>query len=414
MIDPISPYQRLQEKHLSAPLLAERDLYLSHLEHLGAGHTELRTKAAYLHHIVRILNLDRLRQVTLSEIRHGAEVWASRAEAFPQDSKRQGTARYFTRYATQWLRFLELLAPSPRPAFQDLLTKFADYEIKVRGLSVQTVKGYQSRMAFFFKWLIADRHGDLSAVSLRDVEDFLTNQRIRNCKTPTIVSYCQAFRTFFTYAEARGLCIGGLPSGIKSPRVSKYHSGHFAPTWSEVGRLLKTVRGKDPLQLRARAIILLFVIYGLRNSELGDLRLSDFDWRKETFGIRRAKRGGTQQYPIQFEVGEAILKYLQHARPRTSCRHLFVSMRRPFGPIQSGNMWQIIGQRMKEAGITTEHIGPHALRHACASQLLRKGVAMQDIADFLGHRDTKSVGIYARYDTRLLRKVAAFSLRGVL
>ena len=174
------------------------------------------------------------------------------------------------------------------------------------------------------------------------------------------------------------------------------------------------VNSRNALDLRARAIILLFTVYGLRSSEVCDLRLSDFDWRKETFGIRRAKRGGTQQYPIQFEVGEAILRYLQHARPRTPSRHLFVRTIRPFAPITEGAMWQIVASRMKRANVTSKHIGPHSLRHACASQLLRRDVSMLDIADFLGHRSTKCIGIYARYDTRRLHKIAAFSLRGVL
>ena len=76
-------------------------------------------------------------------------------------------------------------------------------------------------------------------------------------------------------------------------------------------------------------------------------------------------------------------------------------------------MWQIVGKRMRQLDIELEHVGPHSLRHACATRLLRKGASLQEIADFLGHRNLKSIGIYARYDTRSLRKVAAFSLAGV-
>jgi integrase/recombinase XerD len=68
---------------------------------------------------------------------------------------------------------------------------------------------------------------------------------------------------------------------------------------------------------------------------------------------------------------------------------------------------------MKAAHVNTIHLGPHALRHGCATRLLRKGVSMQDIADFLGHRDYRSVGIYAHHDKRLLRKVASFSFGGL-
>jgi site-specific recombinase XerD len=67
-------------------------------------------------------------------------------------------------------------------------------------------------------------------------------------------------------------------------------------------------------------------------------------------------------------------------------------------------MWQITSLRFR---------GPHALRHACATHLLREGASLKEIADFLGHRDSKSVGLYAKYDTRLLRQVAAFGLSGL-
>jgi hypothetical protein len=62
MLAPISRYPFFQERHLEAPLFAERDLFLTHLESLGAGHRELSMKASYLLHIVRIMKLDRFIQ----------------------------------------------------------------------------------------------------------------------------------------------------------------------------------------------------------------------------------------------------------------------------------------------------------------------------------------------------------------
>jgi hypothetical protein len=40
-------------------------------------------------------------------------------------------------------------------------------------------------------------------------------------------------------------------------------------------------------------------------------------------------------------------------------------------------------------------------------------VSLQEIADFLGHRDMHSVSIYAKHDICNLRKVAAFRLAGL-
>jgi integrase/recombinase XerD len=177
--------------------------------------------------------------------------------------------------------------------------------------------------------------------------------------------------------------------------------------------LIESTNGSSPSDIRAKAVLLLFAIYGLRSSEVSGLQLSDFDWRNEIFSVKRAKRGGVQQYPIQYEVGEAIIQYLQKGRKRCASRHVFVSKNPPYGPIRPGPMWQIVGLRMRKLGIQLEHVGPHSLRHGCATRLLQKGASLQEIADFLGHRDIKSIGIYARYDIRSLRKVAAFSLAGV-
>jgi integrase len=159
---------------------------------------------------------------------------------------------------------------------------------------------------------------------------------------------------------------------------------------------------------------LLCSIYGLRASEIVHLTLDDIDWRTETITVRRAKRGRTQQFPLPYEVGEAIVQYLQKARPHCSCRSLFVTRSTPHRPIRATAFWPIVGKRMKSLGIESAHFGPHALRHACATQLLKKGSSLHDIADFLGHRNTKCVSIYAKYDTRSLRALASFSLAGVI
>jgi integrase len=205
----------------------------------------------------------------------------------------------------------------------------------------------------------------------------------------------------------------GIGRGIRSPIVPKYDGLLKGPTWKEVRRLLRSTSGTKPATLRARAILSLCSIYALRSSEVSRLRLNDFDWQDERFAVQRAKRGGVQHYPIQYEVGEAILGYLTKGRPRCACRHVFATLHPPYRPLKACSMWQITSRRMRQLGIVSAHHGPHALRHACATHLLRKGTSVKEIADFLGHRDSKSIGIYAKYDTQSLRKVAAYRLAGL-
>jgi hypothetical protein len=134
----------------------------------------------------------------------------------------------------------------------------------------------------------------------------------------------------------------------------------------------------------------------------------------ETFTVRRAKRGRIQQFPIQFEVGEAILKYLKDERPICKSRFVFVTLRPPFRRVGTQTIQNMVTGRMKMLGVQSKRMGPHSLRHACATQLLRKGMSLPEIADFLGHRDLRSVSIYAKLDVRALRKVADFALMETL
>jgi integrase/recombinase XerD len=220
------------------------------------------------------------------------------------------------------------------------------------------------------------------------------------------------FQRFLRFCEARNWCEGGIARGIVMPRLIHRQTGPRGPAWKDVRRMLSMV-GTDPLELRANAIINLCSIYGLRRSEIVQRRLDDFDWHNEIMTVRRAKGGRVQQFPIQYEVGEAILAYLKSARPKSSCRRLFTTFRTPFRPMGPSCVRTIVAKRMKALGIESQNFGPHALRHACATQLLDKGFSLPEIADFLGHRGLSAVSIYAKYNPRLLRRVASFSLAGI-
>jgi integrase/recombinase XerD len=413
MFEQIYHWPRLIERHCQAPLRSERERYLKHLLEEGHCRSKVVSTATYMLHIIRILELSEMRVVHEDEIRRGAESWAEYRGPFREARHRHhGSPRSFIKYARPWFRFLGKLAASPDPPFYEQTQLFA-ITLRVNdGLAPTTVRSYSKRTLSFLKWLAA-QGGDLKTISVAEIGKFLSAKRAAGWKPRGIASQCEAMRRFFRFAETRGWCARDLALAIRSPRISKHESRPMGPTWPQVRQLLKMAEGNEPEHLRAKALLLLFTVYGLRSSEVINLRLEDFDWQSEVFTVRRAKHGGMQQYPIQYEVGEAILKYLQYARPRVNSRHVFLGERRPWGPLLHGTVWRTTSRRMRALGIDIEHLGPHALRHACATRLLQKGSSLKEIADFLGHRDTKSVSIYAKFDTAGLRKVAAFGLTGL-
>jgi site-specific recombinase XerD len=393
------------------PMRIEREAYLAHLAGLGASYHYLKLVAGYLLHAVQIMEIRAPRKFTEEEVVLAGERWAIYNGPDRQRTPQPGGSAPFIRHTLQWFRFLNYLPAGLNHAFDDLLCQFEQAMVAERRLASLTIKNYRERLVVLLSW-VRRRGLSLSAVSIRDIDDYLDDKRPVCCNA-TLAAYCQAMRTFFAWAEKRYLCPAGLPVGIKSPRYAKFLPGNRAPTWAQVQTLLRTVSGEDPLQLRARAIILLLSTYGLRSREVRELTLDDFDWINETFVVKRSKWGGMQRFPIEYKTGESIIRYLSRGRPKTDSRLLFVTHRGTIRPIGRAGMWYVVGKRMREVGINTKHVGPHALRHACATQLLRKGASMKEIADYLGHRNTACVGIYAQSDPQLLREVANFKLRGV-
>jgi site-specific recombinase XerD len=269
------------------------------------------------------------------------------------------------------------------------------------------------KIAQFLKW-VSERRRSLATVRLRDVDDFLIFKGTSGWSRKSARGYADALRAFFRYAEQRSWCKPGIAGGIISPALYVHEGLPEGPQWKDVQRLLEGATGNSAVAIRARAVLLLLAIYGLRSGEISRLLLSDFDWRLEMFTVNHSKRGGLQKYPLQREVGEAVLEYIRKARPRTSCRNLFLTLKPPYRGIGYTSLLKITSRRIDAAGIRSRRRGPHCLRHACATHLLEQGASLKAIGDLLGHRDFNSTRIYAKVHLQQLRGVADFNLGDLL
>ena len=152
----------------------------------------------------------------------------------------------------------------------------------------------------------------------------------------------------------------------------------------------------------------------LRSGEVRTLKLEDLDWAKNLIWVPRAKGRRTQCYPLAETVGEAILRYLEDGRPKSSgYREVFLTVEAPIQPLRSSSVWTMVAKRLRPLGVPLRQHGPHVLRHACATHLLAQGLSLKEIGDHLGHRLPKTTAVYAKVNMAGLREVANFSLGGL-
>jgi integrase len=207
-----------------------------------------------------------------------------------------------------------------------------------------------------------------------------------------------------------------LSGTVIGPRIYDHENIPSALRPEEVKHVLEVARtDQSPLGMRDYAILMLLAAYGLRAVEVVRLRLEDIDWRRDVLRVRHSKTGTHSELPLLREVGEAVLRYVQKARPRNVHREVFLRLHAPHGPFKGGSLHSVTKARLKAAGITPAgRKGPHAFRHARAVSLLRSGVPLKVIGDVLGHTSANAVGVYLTLATEELRAIGLELPSGVL
>lgn len=407
---------RAIERHLSSPLYEERSRYLAHCAAQGSTKSSLRLIAQQMLVFIDYLDLKSDGEVCIKQVYEAADQWVNR-QPHPNNvtDYRYGRMRFISE-AKKWLHFLgRLLMPEVqhRP-YTHMIEEYIDHMAREKGLAQDTIRIRCWHLEQFFNrfW---PQHRPFNQITIADIDAAIARKGNQDSYSRTsIKSYATALRSFFRYAEERGWCNPGMATAIMSPRLYADESLPKGPSWQDVHRLLASTEGDLPKDIRDRAIIMLFAVYGMRVGEVRALRLEDLNWENELIYVTRPKLRRRQLYPLSHTVGEAILRYLREVRPRSTYREIFLTLRAPLKPIGSGVLYDIVSDRLRALEVPLKHYGPHSLRHACGTRLLTKGLSMKEIGDHLGHRKIDTTRVYAKVDIAGLRQVADFELGGVL
>jgi len=402
-------------RHRDGPLAPERLAYLIHLANHGASLKTLRVAAHSLLTVIRYLRLAEQpsNPIRPDEIDQAADRWAGRRSRILNRRAGRSSRPTFVAHATGWLRFLgRLVEPAHVTGpFDAQIEMFAQHLLQERGFSQHSVRGHCWVLRRFLHRL-GTTDGSLQDLTTTQFDDlFLELIGSGQYARVSVRHYAGALRAFFRYAEARGWCRVGLAAAIQGPRVYSQASVPTGPSWDDVKRLLATTEGDRPSDIRARAVLMLLAVYGLRAGEVTRLRLDDLDWERERILVSRSKNGQARTYPLTRPVGDAILRYLKEGRPHSTHRELFLTLAAPIRPLRG--LWSLVGPRLRRLDLSLPRHGPHTLRHACATHLLTQGLSLTEIGDHLGHRDPDATRMYAKVDLAALRRVADFNLGGL-
>jgi site-specific recombinase XerD len=211
-------------------------------------------------------------------------------------------------------------------------------------------------------------------------------------------------RSFLRFLAAIGRCSPLLVDAV--PSVARWRLAslpRYLPT-SDVARLVDSCPSGKPSGIRDRAVLLLLARLGLRSSDVCALRLQDVDFSQATLRLT-GKARVEELLPLPQDVGDAVLLYLERARPASNDRHLFLTGARGAAFASSGTVSCIVRGAARRAGVVPP-CGAHRLRHSAAFRMLHEGASLEAIGAVLRHRSLDSTAIYAKVDVRTLRLIA--------
>ena len=170
-----------------------------------------------------------------------------------------------------------------------------------------------------------------------------------------------------------------------------------------MARLLEAVTARRRSADATIAILSLLSRLGLRACEVAVLGLDDVDWRTGELTVR-GKGSQTDRLPLPHDVGQALAEHLL-ARvagmgvARCSCARSLRTAR-----CQPHAIDAVVRHACDRAGVA--RVGTHRLRHTVATELLRAGAALTEIAPVLRHTNLSTTAIYAKVDRATLRTLA--------
>lgn len=283
------------------------------------------------------------------------------------------------------------------------IEQFLDTLWLERNLAENTLSAYRRDLTNLVEWL--SRHGlALATVQANDLQSLLAERVEGGYKATSSARLLSAVRRLFQYLYHEKVRDDDPAAMLASPKLPQRLPKDLSE--AQVDRLLQTPLIDQPIGLRDKAMLETLYATGLRVSELVGLTMSDISLRQGV--IRVIGKGNKERLvPLGEEAIYWVERYLNHGRPwllnGQASDVLFPSKRTQQMTRQT--FWHRIKHYASHAGIDSEKLSPHVLRHAFATHLLNHGADLRVVQMLLGHSDLSTTQIYTHVATERLRQL---------
>ncbi|MFW7522633.1 site-specific tyrosine recombinase XerD [Vibrio ostreicida] len=286
---------------------------------------------------------------------------------------------------------------------QEVVERFLDAMWLERGLSENTVMSYRNDLSKLLEWM-ADKNYRLAFISLSGLQDYQSWLLDKDYKQTSRARMLSAIRRLFQFLHREKLRSDDPSALLVSPKLPKRLPKDLSE--EQVEALLQAPDPSDSIELRDKAMLELLYATGLRVTELVSLTMENISLRQGV--VRVTGKGGKERLvPMGENAVEWIETFLNEGRSdllgEVTSDVVFPSKRARQMTRQT--FWHRIKHYAILAGIDTQLLSPHVLRHAFATHLLNYGADLRVVQMLLGHSDLSTTQIYTHVATERLKQL---------
>ena len=295
-----------------------------------------------------------------------------------------------------------------------LTSYFSTYLPETCGVSPNTCNSYRDAFKLLLLYFQEEKGVPANSIELRmlnrnlasDFLDWLEAQR--KVSVTTRNQRLAAMKAFAHYVQYRNPEYLENCTDIIAMRPKK-HEKPVIPflTEEELKALLTQPDPSTRHGLRDLTLLSLLYDSGARVQEITDLKLKDIRLTNPAMATLTGKGRKARQVPLMKETCKLLDAYIRNFNLNSEPLTSPLSFNQKGQALSRYGITYILKKYVSQAELDsdTRKISPHVLRHTKAMHLLRAGVNMIYIRDFLGHVDISTTEVYARIDAEMKRKV---------
>ena len=282
--------------------------------------------------------------------------------------------------------------------------EISDFEYYLKdnlNLSDNTIDAYIRDLIQYEKFLNEyEKIDNVEDITREDVSKYIQSLKRKDLSKASISRKVIAIKEFHKFLKSENYTKDNPAKMIDTPKHDK--SLPTVLSIDEVNKMISSIDGTEPLDLRNRAMMELLYACGLRISELLSLRLRNIHFKEKYVEII-GKGNKERLVPVGDMALQALKKYVEEGRNEISDKKsdlLFFNYKGDMMTRQG--FFKYIKNLAKENGIEKE-ISPHTIRHSFATHLLEGGTDLRIVQELLGHEDISTTQIYTHLDKSKLK-----------